>query len=65
MSDTSRDEQAVRPLNTHITDAEANAGITPLNTHITDVEQTAGDSAAGGDGGTVEPDNTHITSEPK
>ncbi|GHD91609.1 hypothetical protein [Streptomyces naganishii] len=62
MSDTSKDEPAVRPLNTHITDAEANAGITPLNTHITDVEQAAGDS---GDGGTVTPDNTHITSEPK
>lgn len=60
MSDTTKDEPVIKPLNTHITDAEAGTEIKPLNTHITDVEATA-DS---GETTPTTPDNTHITSEP-
>ncbi|MEU2282098.1 hypothetical protein ABZ614_09210 [Streptomyces sp. NPDC013178] len=59
MSDTSsKDEPVIKPLNTHITDAEAGTVVKPLNTHITDVDNES-------DGGEVTPDNTHITSDPK
>ncbi|MER6343572.1 hypothetical protein ACWC10_02110 [Streptomyces sp. NPDC001595] len=58
MSDASKDEPVIKPLNTHITDAPAGTEVKPLNTHITDADAGTGDS------GETKPDNTHITSEP-